>query len=202
MTRIAIPSKRSFKESKKYIESIYGKIEIDDDRNYIGKIGDDIDVLFLPPKEIVRRIENKQIDIGIAGYDLLFRNDNIKLIEPLGFGKGNIVLAIHEKWVDVNCIDSFKKVAKDFLAINNRPIRIATKYKEIAINFLEDLFIYDVCLIESLGSTESIINEGMAEAIIDFSETGKTLKANNLRAIHTITDSQMYLISPFDYDYE
>ncbi|MEK7085751.1 MAG: ATP phosphoribosyltransferase, partial [Patescibacteria group bacterium] len=75
--------------------------------------------------------------------------------------------------------------------------RIATSYPNLLMAYLEEEKV-NADILTLKGSVEIVPTLNLADAICDLTQTGKTLKENNLRPIATILESQAILIqSPF-----
>jgi ATP phosphoribosyltransferase len=172
------------------------------EREYTGKmVGiENIDIIFLSPKEISYELQKGSIDIGITGLDLIEEyiyepKDCIFNLMELGFGFADVVVAVPSSWIDVKSITDLEDVIYDFRIKNKKRLRIATKYPNISRNFFEALGYSDYLLVDSHGATEGAPAYGSSEIIIDITSTGSTLKANQLKRIDkgTILRSQACL---------
>ena len=174
------------------------------DRGYIGKlIGyDNIELIFLSPKEISLELMKGSIDLGVTGLDLIneyvhLPDMNIHNILELGFGKADVVVAVPITWIDVMSINDLEDVIYNFRVSTGKRLRIATKYPNISRNFFEKIGLSDYLLVDSHGATEGAPAYGSSEIIIDITSTGSTLAANQLKRIEsgTILESQACLFS-------
>ena len=116
---LAIPNKgRLQKQTVDFLKE--NGLEIDrgrGDRGYIGKlIGyDNIDLIFLSPKEICLELTKGSIDLGVTGLDLinenvLFPDMNILNTLELGFGEADVVVAVPITWIDVTSINELEDI--------------------------------------------------------------------------------------------
>ena len=157
-------------------------------RGYQGRLSgmDTVDVLYLSASEIAARLREGSIHFGITGEDLLREEipdlDNaIQLVQPLGFGHADVVVALPDGWVDVTCMADLAEVAGAFRAEHNKRLRVATKYTHLTAEYFARHGVVDYVLVQSFGATEGAPASGAAEAIVDITSTGATLAANNLR---------------------
>jgi ATP phosphoribosyltransferase len=174
------------------------------ERGYTGKfIGyDNIDLIFLSPKEISLELMKGSIDLGVTGLDLVNEYvhlpdmNTLNLLE-LGFGKADVVIAVPISWIDVVSINDLEDVVYNFRLSTGKRLRIATKYPNISRNFFEKIGLSDYLLVDSHGATEGAPAYGSSEIIIDITSTGSTLAANQLKRIDlgTILESQACLFS-------
>lgn len=177
------------------------------DREYTGKLRGVPDVLiqFLRPDEIPHRLESGEVHLGITGQDLFRehtgaadRNAHL-LIDGLGFGHANLVVAVPRSWIDVVSIADLEEIALGLRQRRNRSLRVATKFTRLTREFFEQHGISDYRIVESLGSTEVTPAAGTADIIVDLTSTGATLAQNHLKMLSdgTIIASQACLLASF-----
>jgi ATP phosphoribosyltransferase len=155
-------------------------------RSYMPKIDDpEIQVSLIRAQEMARYVEQGAIDAGITGYDWIMEN-NASVVEManLIYAKQGMrpvrwVLAVPEN-------SSFKSV-KDLQGkrISTEVVRITQQYlKKHKVNAQVEF---------SWGATE-IKPPELADAIVELTETGSSLKANHLRILDTVLESTTRLI--------
>ena len=105
------------------------------------------------------------------------------LLAPLNFGHADLIVAVPQCWIDVNTTDDLDEVAADFRERHGHPIRIATKYKRLARGFFQERGVANYRLVDSQGATEGLVAAGSAEAIVDITSSGETLRANHLKIL-------------------
>src|SRR2546421_11396151 len=105
----------------------------------------------------------------------------VVVIEGLGFGFANVVVAVPQAWIDVRSMADLDDVATDFRLRHNRKMRVATKYVNLTRAFFAEQGIVDYRIVESAGATEGAPATGTAELIVDITTTGATLAANGLK---------------------
>ena len=189
---IGLPSKGRLKEKA---VSFFGDrglkiLQSDKERNYFASIENkpDIKIIYLHAKEIIQRLGDGTLDIGISGLDLLNESEKnlqnkIIINEKLDFGAANLVVAVPDDWIDVQTIADLEEVAFDIRSKRNKRLRVATKYPNLTNNFLISKGVTQYKLISSLGATETYPFIGSSEIITDITSTGKTLNDNNLRVL-------------------
>jgi ATP phosphoribosyltransferase len=160
------------------------------ERNYFASIQNkpNIKIIYLHAKEIIQRLGDGTLDLGISGLDLLNESeknikDKILIKKKLDFGYANLVVAVPDDWIDVQTIADLEEVAFNFRSKKNKRLRVATKYPNLTNNFLISKGVTQYKLIPSLGATETYPFIGSAEIITDITSTGKTLKDNDLRVL-------------------
>jgi ATP phosphoribosyltransferase len=160
------------------------------ERNYFGTIKNrsNIKIIFLHAKEIIQRLGDGTLDIGVSGLDLLNESDKnlrnkINIKRKLDFGNANLVIAVPDDWIDVQTIADLEEVSFDIRAKKNSRLRVATKYPNLTNDFLISKGITQYKIIPSLGATETYPFIGSSEIITDITSSGKTLADNNLRVL-------------------
>ncbi len=160
-----------------------------DERGYRGAIaGVDAAVEFLSAGEIARHLQSGRIHLGVTGEDLIREQipdagDRIELLLKLGFGLADVVTAIPDCWLDVETMADLEEAGALFAAGHGRRLRIATKYPTLTRRFFLSKGVVSYRTVESLGATEGAPAAGSAEAIVDITSTGSTLRANGLRIL-------------------
>lgn len=186
---LAVPSKGRLEENATDIFARAGMpLKRAGARGYQGHVTgiDTIDVLYLSASEIAARLADGSIHFGITGEDLLREeipdlDSAVQLVQKLGFGQADVVVALPDGWVDVTRMADFAEVASEFRAAHGRRLRVATKYTHLTAEFFARHDVVDYVLVQSFGATEGAPASGAAEAIVDITSTGATLAANNLR---------------------
>jgi ATP phosphoribosyltransferase len=119
------------------------------------------------------------------------------VIEGLGFGFANVVVAVPQAWIDVRSMADLDDVATAFRLRHDRKMRVATKYVNLTRDFFSEFGIVDYRIVESSGATEGAPAAGSAELIVDITTTGSTLAANGLKIVDegTILRSQASLVA-------
>jgi ATP phosphoribosyltransferase len=189
--RIAIPSKGALEKSTTELLAAAGlKISRPNDRQYIAKIPSlpEIEVIFQRASDIVTKVQEGSVDLGITGYDIVAEEsigyDHIINIYPeLGFGRCELVLAVPDSWIDVVSMADLADLTIDFRQQKQRNLRIVTKYPNLTREWLQKHQIVHFSLVEANGALEAAPKMGYADMIADVSSTGTTLRENRLRQI-------------------
>jgi len=189
---IGLPSKGRLKDKAVAFFDDKGLkiLQSDKERNYFASIENqpNVKIIYLHAKEIIQRLGDGTLDIGISGLDLLNESeknlqDKIVIKQKLNFGNANLVVAVPDDWIDVQTIADLEEVAFDIRSKRNTRLRVASKYPNLTNNFLISKGVTQYKLIPSLGATETYPFIGSSEIIIDITSTGKTLVDNNLRVL-------------------
>ena len=189
---IGLPSKGRLKDKSKnfFKKKGFKVLTSNRERNYFATIENYsyIKIIFLHAKEIIQRLGDGTLDIGISGLDLLKESeknlrDKIITNRTLDFGDANLVVAVPDDWIDVQTIADLEEVSFDIRNKRNTRLRVATKYPNLTNEFLLSKGVTQFKLIPSLGATETYPFIGSSEIITDISSSGKTLRDNNLRIL-------------------
>jgi ATP phosphoribosyltransferase len=170
-------------------------------RDYVAafKGFDNITVSLLSAAEIADELSAGRIHLGVSGEDLLREHalgeDRTHVVEKLGFGRANVVVAVPRVWIDVSTMADLDDVASAFHLAHHRRLRVATKYVNLTRAFFARHGVAGYRIVESLGATEGAPAAGTAEAIVDITTTGATLAANELKILDDglILESQAVL---------
>ncbi len=189
---IGLPSKGRLKDKaiSFFEEKGFKILQNNKERNYFATIENkpNLKIIYLHAKEIIQRMGDGTLDLGISGLDLLNESeknlrDKIIIKNKLNFGKANLVVAVPDDWIDVQTIADLEEVSFDIRSKRNTRLRVATKYPNLTNDFLLSKGVTQYKLISSLGATETYPFIGSSEIITDITSTGKTLLDNNLRVL-------------------
>ena len=205
LIKIGLPSKGRLKdESLKVFKKKNLSIK-DVKRNYLSEIKNFSlnEVVFSHAREIVERLADNSLDIGISGYDLLKESlpgiqKNIQVFSRLNYGFADLIVAVPDAWIDVQTIADLEEISFEFKDKNAGKLRVATKYPNLTNDFLLSKGLTQYKIINSLGSTEIYPFTDQSEIITDITSSGATLKANNLRVLkdgNVLKSSACILIS-------
>ncbi|MEM7816586.1 MAG: ATP phosphoribosyltransferase [Candidatus Aenigmatarchaeota archaeon] len=148
-------------------------------RSYSPTIDDpEIKLTLLRAQEMSRYVESGVLDCGITGEDwILENNSDVLRLEELIYAKKTLNPV---RWVvAVNENSPIKKLKQ----LEGK--RIATEL----VNYTKQFFKKNNINVEvefSWGATEVKVKTGLVDAIVELTETGESLKANNLREIATV----------------
>lgn len=189
---VAVPSKGRLQENA---EAFFAQANLTlakprGAREYRGTISclDNVEIAYLSASEIAAQLARGAVHLGITGEDLIRESihdadKRVMLIESLGFGSANVVVAVPQAWIDVRTMADLDDVATSFRAQHNHRMRVATKYINLTRNFFAAHGVVDYRIVESAGATEGAPAAGTAELIVDITTTGATLAANGLKVL-------------------
>jgi len=164
-------------------------IEIKNGKNQLKSVSENfpLEVYFLRDDDIPQYVEDGVAHIGVVGENVLFeKNKAVEVVEPLGFGKCRLSIAIRKN-------ESFESIA--YL----QGKKIATSYPLLTQKFFDENGIRAE-IHEISGSVELAPGIGLADAICDLVSSGSTLFMNGLREVQTILNSQAVLIRTRDLE--
>jgi len=190
LIKIGLPSKGRLKDDSLKIFKKNNLSILDSKRNYLSVIKNFRlnEVIFSHAREIVERLADNSLDLGISGYDLFKESlpglqKNIQVFSRLNFGFANLIVAVPDAWIDVQTITDLEEISFEFKDKNIGKLRVATKYPNLTNDFLLSKGLTQYKIVNSLGSTEIYPFTGQSEIITDITSSGATLKANNLRVL-------------------
>jgi ATP phosphoribosyltransferase len=179
-------------------------------RDYRGTIAelDNVEIAYLSASEIASQLARGLVHLGVTGEDLIRESivdadKRVALINGLGFGSANVVVAVPQSWIDVRTMADLDDVTTAFRAQHNRRMRVATKYINLTRAFFASHGVVDYRIVESAGATEGAPAVGTAEMIVDITTTGATLTANGLKVLDdgVILRSQANLVASREADW-
>jgi ATP phosphoribosyltransferase len=189
---LAIPSKGRLKEqAEDWLADCGLPVKASGgERGYVARLDGlaDIEVRLISAGEIAGALFAGDVHLGVTGEDVLREqaedlDDRVMLLQALGFGPADLVVAAPKSWIDVETMADLDEVAHLFLARTGRRLRVATKYVTLTRAFFARHGITDYRIVESGGATEGAPAAGAAELITDITTTGATLAANGLKVL-------------------
>jgi len=157
------------------------------DRNYFPEINDpEISCSICRAQEMSRYVEQGTFDVGLTGRDWIMENDSdIMVVADLIYSK---VSQRPARWVLAVPLDSPVQELKDL-----EGKKIATEL----VNFTRRYFSAAGIAVDvefSWGATEAKVIAGLCDAIVEVTETGATMRANGLRIVKELMQSNTQLI--------
>jgi ATP phosphoribosyltransferase len=158
------------------------------ERSYFPTIDDDgIRCSLIRAQEMARYIEDGTLDAGITGRDWILENDSqVVAVCDLVYSKASFRPT---RWVLVVPEDSTVKAPEDL-----RGKRIATEL----VNYTKRYFASINTPVEvefSWGATEAKAAGGLVDAIVEVTETGSTIRANRLRIVRELFQSNPQVVA-------
>lgn len=157
-------------------------------RSYFPNIDDEeIEPVLLRAQEMSRYVENETLDCGITGADWVLENGSkIKVLSELYYSKQTTntvrwVLAVPENSGIKSVKDlKGKKIATEVVGITKKYLKKHKVQAEVEFSW---------------GATEAKVSSGLVDAIVELTETGSSLRANKLRIVETLCESNTQFIA-------
>ncbi|MCW3997309.1 MAG: ATP phosphoribosyltransferase [Candidatus Bathyarchaeota archaeon] len=183
------------------------------ERTYRPTINDPkIELKILRPQEIPVFVSEGLQDVGITGQDWIKETGaNVEILQNLEYGKIKLIVAIPKN----SNATSISDLMEDLWS-KGKNFRVSTEYLNIAAEYIQNTLAYKkrfgkvaplmvtpwwkrgenprVKIFLSFGATEAKPPEN-SDCIIDVTETGSTIDANNLKIIETVLESSAVLIA-------
>jgi ATP phosphoribosyltransferase len=156
-------------------------------RSYFPSIDDtEIECMLVRAQEMARYVEHGALDAGLTGNDwVLENNSDVQRVTSLTYSKASRTAV---RWVLAVPEDSPYNKPEDLAGKT-----IATELVEFTRRYFAERKI-PVTVEFSWGATE-VKPPTLADAIVEVTETGSSLRANRLRIIETLMESETQLIA-------
>lgn len=157
-------------------------------RSYFPSIDDaEIEPVLLRAQEMSRYVEDKTLDCGITGADWVMENGSkVKSLAELQYSKQTEnkvrwVLAVPESSKIKSVKDlAGKKIATEVVGITKKYLKQHKVKADVEFSW---------------GATEAKVTSGLVDAIVELTETGSSLRANKLRIVETLCESNTQFIA-------
>lgn len=157
-------------------------------RNYFPDVNDEtLSCTLIRAQEMSRYVEDGTLDLGLTGKDWIMENrSDVTVIDDLIYSKASLKPA---RWV---------LAVRDSSPIKRLDDLQGKKIATELVNFTKDYFAkrhINVDVEFSWGATEAKVVEGLADAIVEVTETGSTIRAHGLRIIKDLMETNTQLIA-------
>ncbi len=156
-------------------------------RSYYPAVDDkSLDLRLIRPQDMSRFVEKGAIDAGLTGADWVAENESsVQEVAELVYAKQQLVpvrwvVAVHEE-SPINSVEDLQGK------------NISTELVNVTRRFLKSRGV-DASVEFSHGATETKVPE-LVDAIVELTETGSSLRANNLRIVDTVMESTTVMIA-------
>ncbi|MCA9404672.1 MAG: ATP phosphoribosyltransferase, partial [Candidatus Omnitrophica bacterium] len=157
-------------------------------RSYFPSIDDaEIEPVLLRAQEMSRYVEDRTLDCGITGADWVLENGSkVKSLAELQYSKQTEnkvrwVLAVPESSKIKSVKDlAGKKIATEVVGITRKYLKQHKVQADVEFSW---------------GATEAKVTSGLVDAIVELTETGSSLRANKLRIVETLCESNTQFIA-------
>jgi ATP phosphoribosyltransferase len=163
------------------------KINVND-RSYFPEIDDDaIECAICRAQEMSRYVESGTLEAGLTGKDWIAENSSdVHVVADLIYSK---VSSRPARWVLAVPYDASIQAIEDL-----KGKKISTELVRFTQRYFAERHI-DVQVEFSWGATEAKVVSGLADAVVEVTETGSTIKAHGLRIIHELMQTNTQLIA-------
>ncbi|WP_231185708.1 ATP phosphoribosyltransferase [Haladaptatus sp. DYF46] len=186
--RIAVPNKGRLHDPSMELLEHAGLHVVDgaDRKLYASTVDPNVTLLFARAADIPEYVSDGAADIGITGLDQMQEANpgNVSDILDLGYGQCRLVLAAPEEGDITEVTDLAGKT-------------VATEFPNVAKQYFAETEVSPE-IVEVSGATELTPHVDMADAIIDITSTGTTLKVNRLGIIDEVLSSSVRLFARED----
>ncbi|ONM55801.1 ATP phosphoribosyltransferase 2 chloroplastic [Zea mays] len=192
VVRIGLPSKgRMAEQTLSLLKSCQLSVRQLNPRQYTADIPliPNLEVWFQRPKDIVRKLQSGDLDLGVVGFDIVseYGNGNEDLVvvhDALEFGHCRLSLAVPKEGIFEN-IHTMEDLLKMTEWTEERPLRVVTGFG------------YRLSRLIHVANFLPPVKMGMADAIVDLVSSGTTLRENNLKEIDggVVLESQATLVA-------
>ena len=186
--RIAVPNKGRLHEPSVELLERAGLHVVDgaDRKLHAETVDPEVTILFARAADIPEYVSDGAADVGITGFDQVAeaQRDNLVELLDLAFGSCKLVLAAPED--------------DDIVAVSELDGgTVATEFPNITREFLDERGV-DADITEVSGATELTPHVDIADAIVDITSTGTTLRMNRLEVIADVLESSVRLFARED----
>jgi ATP phosphoribosyltransferase len=167
MLRIAVPNKGTLSETAAAMLQEAGYATRRDPKELIvTDARNDVEFFYLRPRDIATYVGSGALDVGITGRDLLLDSHSAAVeVDELDFGASTFRFA-----GPIGKFSALKEL---------KGVRVATSYDGLVGDFLEREGV-DATVVRLDGAVESAVRLGVADAVADVVETGRTLEKQGL----------------------
>lgn len=187
MLKIALPNKGRLSEDARELFRDAGlEVRAQGDRALTASLGGEFEALFVRAQDIPEFVADGAADAGVTGWDLVCESGRaLDTRLDLGFGRCRLVVAVRDD-APARTVDEIPEGT-----------RIATVFPALTRAW----FAERRCRIEVVpmsGAAEIAPHLGIADAVVDLTSTGSTLKVNGLREVGTVLTSTARLVAAPD----
>jgi ATP phosphoribosyltransferase len=182
--RIAVPRGTLFADTLDLLDRLgLGTSEVrQNDRKLLFE---EAGIVTMRPSDVPTYVEAGAADIGITGKDVLMEQSEREVYELVDLGYGRCTMVVASVAGEDQAAEALRRLGV---------VRIATKYPRVAArHFVETGRQAEI--VEVKGSVELAPLTGLAEAIVDLTATGTTLRENGLVLREEIAECTARLIA-------
>ncbi len=184
MLRVALPNKGRLAEDVRELFGDAGlEVRARGERALVASLGGEFEAILVRARDIPEFIADGAADVGVTGWDLVCESQReLGMLLDLEFGGCRLVVAARDD-SGIDCMDD----------LVGSP-RVATVFPHLAQRFFEKAG-KPVTIVPVSGATEVAPHLGIADAIVDLTSSGSTLRVHQLHELATVLESSARLIS-------
>lgn len=185
MLKIALPNKGRLAEgSRRLFDEAGLEVRSSGDRALTASLGGEFAALFVRAQDIPEFVADGAADVGVTGWDLVCESGReLEMLLDLEFGRCRMVVAARDE-SPITSLDAL-----------DGSHRVATAFPHIARRFFDSRGQQSLGIAPMSGAAEIAPHLGIADVIVDLTETGSTLRVNGLRELATVMESTARLVS-------
>ncbi len=188
--RLAIPSTGALEQGAvRLLAESDAAVSRINSRRYTAKVPSipGVEVIYQRQSDITTIVDSGNADLGIVGLDRYLEarledGDTLVVAPDLEYGRSRLVIAVPDSWLDITSMYDLSDLSLEFHE-RGRDLRVATKYPRLVKRFLNRRGINYFSMVSINGALEAAPRIGYADIIADISDTGNTLRENNLRTL-------------------
>jgi len=182
--RIAVPRGTLFEETLNLLDRL--GIDTGEVRgNHRRLLFEEAGIVTMRPSDVPTYVEAGAADVGITGRDVLLEHAEREVYELADLGYGRCTMVLATRTGEDRAAEALRRLGV---------VRIATKYPRVAARYFQDTG-RQAEVVEVKGSVELAPLTGLAEAIVDLTASGQTLRENGLVAREEIAICTARLIA-------
>jgi ATP phosphoribosyltransferase len=185
---IAVPRGAMFRETLDLLDAV-GIDTAEVRANDRKLLFEDVGIVTMRPSDVATYVEAGAADVGVTGKDVLTEQEEREVVELLDLGLGPCRMVFATVATPEGQPDPASEALRRLGVM-----RVATKYYKIAARYFEETG-RAAEIVEVKGSVELAPLTGLAEAIVDLTATGTTLRENGLVIREEILTSTARLIA-------
>jgi ATP phosphoribosyltransferase len=184
MLRIALPNKGRLSDQAKELLAEAGlELRAVGERALTARLGEEFEAIFVRAQDIPEFVADGAADAGITGWDLVAESQReLTSLLDLTFGNCRLVVAVRDD-AEAEDLDGLPE-----------GLRVATAFPRITAAFFRAAG-RGVEVIPVSGAAEVTPHLGIADAVVDLTSTGSTLRVNGLRELTTVLHSTAHLVA-------
>jgi ATP phosphoribosyltransferase len=200
--KMALPKGHLWGYTKELMDKAGYGLRLESERSYVVKSNDpDIEMRVYRAQNIPPLVEEGRCDVGITGHDWVVEHEaRVEEVLDLGVGRVRLVVAVPMSYgvePSSSLKEVFQRLVERVRGEGKASVVVASEYENLARKVcMEGLEGYPLRLIRSYGATEAFIE--VADAIVEVTETGETLRRNGWEVVYEVLESTARLIANRD----